>query len=423
MNKKAISKEDLLNAVKKGFAHIFGASVIIKLFVFFTSFVLVRILSIHDYGVWANALNLIRIIMLFQGLGTSVGILQYTTRAKNEKQKREYLKFGNKFNLTVNLIIMITAYAFFSFKKLSIPESNAVIKNLLFALLLIGLHGNFLSYFRGTLKNKFYSLILTTQSVSFSFLAIILGYFYSIRGLEIAFFSSYAIGTAMAVYLDRKDNVKQLTKTAIEKFEFVKFSLFAMTNNVISQALYLLDIFLIGLLLANSELVATYRVATTIPINLTFIPIAIMTFVYPYFAKNYNNYNYLAKNYLKLVSALALMNFVVVTILFIFAPFIVETLFTTKYVDSIPAFRVLIVGFFFAGTFRIPAGNTIAALHKVNINMVITVICGVFNVVLDYYLIKTQGIIGAAYATSAVFVLSAILSNGYLYYYIKKGKK
>jgi len=59
----------LIRKIKdRGFFHIFFADVTNKFVSFFTIFALVRILSKQTYGEWSYALNVINIILLFQGV-------------------------------------------------------------------------------------------------------------------------------------------------------------------------------------------------------------------------------------------------------------------------------------------------------------------------------------------------------------------
>jgi O-antigen/teichoic acid export membrane protein len=147
----------------------------------------------------------------------------------------------------------------------------------------------------------------------------------------------------------------------------------------------------------------------------------VILFIYPYIRKNASSKEYVCSKYLLVVKKLAIINFFITTILYVFAPFIVNLLFTAKYADSVPALRILLIGFFFAGTLRIPAGNFIAALHKIKVNVVITSISGVLNILFDYIFIIKYGIIGAAYATTLVFIINSLLSNCYLVYYFRRG--
>jgi len=73
-----------------------------------------------------------------------------------------------------------------------------------------------------------------------------------------------------------------------------------------------------------------------------------------------------------------------------------------------------------AGSFRIPAGNVIASVRKVKINLYNSILSGVLNILLDIVLIYKFGSIGAAIATTSIFIISSIISNVYLFIYFKK---
>ena len=59
-------------------------------------------------------------------------------------------------------------------------------------------------------------------------------------------------------------------------------------------------------------------------------------------------------------------------------------------------------------------------LHRLKVNSVIAVISGVLNIVLDYLWIKQFGSIGAAYATTAIYIISGVLNTGYVVYYVHR---
>lgn len=76
--------------------------------------------------------------------------------------------------------------------------------------------------------------------------------------------------------------------------------------------------------------------------------------------------------------------------------------------------------FFFASSFRIPAGNVLAALGKVKINLYIAFFTGIINLILDLILIKNYGGIGASITSTFIFFLSAIAGNIILLGYLNK---
>jgi len=182
--------------------------------------------------------------------------------------------------------------------------------------------------------------------------------------------------------------------------------------------LYLLDTFLIGIIIQSEIVVASYKTATLIPFALNFIPISVMTFAYPYFAKYKNNKTLVKEYYLKMQRYLFLLNLLISISLIAFAPFIIKVVFGPEYLDALVPFRILSLGYLVAATFRIPSGNVIASLGKIKINFYNSIISGGANIVLDIILIKFYGSIGAALATVLIFIISSIISSIYLRKYL-----
>ena len=184
--------------------------------------------------------------------------------------------------------------------------------------------------------------------------------------------------------------------------------------------MYLLDIFLIGIILKEEEIVASYKTATLIPFTLTFIPLSVMIFAYPYFAKNFKDTGKVKNHFYEMQKYLIILNLIISSILVIFAPLIIKTIFGSQYLDSIVPFRILSIGYFIAGSFRIPAGNVIASIRKVKINLYNSILSGVLNILLDIVLIYKLRSTGAAIATTSIFIISSVISNTYLFIYFKK---
>ncbi len=415
-------KKSIISLVEKGFFHIFGANTLSKFFFMLSSIFLVRLLDVEVYGFWSYALNIFTLITLLQGAGSSVGILQFCSKEQSDNKARKLFLFGNKLNFYANLILFLVSLTILYFYDFHIPNTSKLVSILAVSMFFLGLADNYKNYFRATLRNRAFSYSVLFYALYRSTSLLVLGYFFSLTGLVISQLSSYFFDYLLCRYLD-KDKIINLPKLQTqEKRDFIKFSVISSANNLISRLLYLIDTFLVGQILASSLLVAHYKTATLLPSNLIFIPQSVILFVYPYIRKNVNDKEYIKSKYIQIVKKLALINFLLTAVLFIFTPLVVRILFSAKYTDSIPAMRVLLIGFFFAGTFRIPAGNFIAAIHKLKINVIITSISGILNIGLDYVLILKYGIIGAAYATTFVFIINSIMSNGYLIYYFKRGK-
>jgi O-antigen/teichoic acid export membrane protein len=407
--------------MEKGFLHIFGANTVSKFIFMLSSILLVRILNVEVYGFWSYAFNIFTLLTLLQGAGSSVGILQYCSKDQKENKARRLFLFGNKLSLYGNIVLFVFSLIFLLFYKFKIPNTNKVVAILAISMFLFGLAENYKNYFRATFRNREFSYSVLFFAFYRSTSLLLLGYFFSLPGLIISQMSSYLFDYLFCRHLDKEKILNLPILESKDKVDFIKFSMISLGNNLISRLLYLIDTFLVGQILASSILVAQYKAATLLPSNLIFIPQSVILFIYPYIRKNASSKEYVCSKYLLVVKKLAIINFFITTILYVFAPFIVNLLFTAKYADSVPALRILLIGFFFAGTLRIPAGNFIAALHKIKVNVVITSISGVLNILFDYIFIIKYGIIGAAYATTLVFIINSLLSNCYLVYYFRRG--
>ena len=74
-----------------------------------------------------------------------------------------------------------------------------------------------------------------------------------------------------------------------------------------------------------------------------------------------------------------------------------------------------------AATFRTPGGNVLSMLMQVKANMLISIASGILNIVFDVLLIQGMGSVGAAIATTSIYVITSIANNVVLYRVIKRG--
>lgn len=405
----------LIRKIKdRGFFHIFFADVTNKFVSFFTIFALVRILSKQTYGEWSYALNVINIILLFQGMGSVPALLQYCSSAQSTPQIHSYFKFGIRVGLVSNIVLAVITFYIACFIPLPVEGSNRILLYLALLPLITIVFESILMYLRSTFQNKSFSFLNVMNTILFFFGSVIGGLLFNVVGVVLGRYFAYSAsigGAIKSIKSEIQDIVKAKELEYTEKKGFLKFGIIAMLTNSISSMLYLIDIQLIGLILKNAEIVASYQTATMIPFAFNFIPLAIMTFSYPYFAKNWNNLNWVISGYRSLLKYLIPLNLAISGGLFIVAPVIVPLIFGAQYADSVVPFRILSLGYFIAGTFRIPAGNILASIRLIHINFFNSIICGILNIILDILLIPIYGTIGAALTTVSIFVISSIISN------------
>ena len=409
--------------IKKGLLHIFGGSLITKIVGFADVVVLVRILSKAEYGYWGYANNILQLVLLFAAFGAPAGILQFCSRSKDDMERLTYWKYGLSYGLKANLVLACIVFFVALRIPLAIPESRPILMSLSLLPLLMILFESITLYLRSTLRNKAFSGLSVLNSSTFFVASIVGALVFGVIGIALGRYIAMFVSIAVGIFVLRREyalfgSIPKLERK--KKLEFISFSLVAMLTNSISSLLYKIDTFLVGTISRSAEAVASYQTATLIPFTLNFIPLALMTFAYPYFARHWQEKAWVNQKYWKMTKQLALVNGLISAFLFIFAPLIIRIVFGTQYLDSVVPFRVLAIGFFIAATFRIPAGNTLVAIGKIKVNLINSIISGIANIALDIVLIYQYGAIGAAVATVIVFVVSSVISVGYLIHFLGK---
>lgn len=420
MKNKVLAIKDLY---KKGFFHIFGSNILSKIFSFCGGILLVRVLTKEEMGIYSYSENILALFLIINGFGMPEGLLQYGSKYDSKEEKKSYIKYALKIGFLSNIFLgtLILIYSKYGTFKI---ESSREIFFLMFAFPTINTLFSIIQIkLRIELRNKEmakFSNINTFFNIAGMTLG---GYIYGIVGVVIGKY----IGNIFSILISFSTikNIffnwsKIYSLTTERKKEMLKFSSTAMLNNGISNLLYIADVFLIGMIIGNEKILASYKTATLIPFALNFIPLSVMTYIYPYFAKNSENINWIRKKYLEMIKYFGIFNFIISLGLIIFSKLIIKMIFGEIYLDSLQPFIILSIGYFFAATIRIPSGNVLASIGRIKFNFYNALISGSINIFLDVLLIKRFGSIGAAYATLLVFIISGIIGNIFLIRYLNK---
>ncbi|SHH64918.1 flippase [Clostridium grantii] len=418
-----MDKSSIKFGIKNGFLHIFSANMINKIVQFGTTIVLVRVLSKTDYGNYTYALNILSMFLLLKGMGVDSGILQYCSETDDRERKLKYFRYGIKIGLVANVVIAIAIYIYTSLFELPIKASTPILRTLFLLPLVTIIFECLIVFYRADYKNKIFSTLSVINAIALFVGSIVLGNLFGIKGVVFARYFAFVISVIIGVYFFKeyfKDFKKVETPNRPDKNKFLKYSITCSLTNAISQMLFLIDTFLVGLIIKDTNVVAAYKTATLIPFNLLFIPTSIIVFVYPYFAKNYNNKKWIKEKFITLQKYLFFFNTIISLILIIFAKPFILLVFGENYMDALVPFRILMFGYIVAGSFRAPAGNILASIKKVKVNFYNAIITGIANIILDVILIYKYGSNGAAVATVLVFIITSIISNTYLFRYLKE---
>lgn len=420
MNKVDIDKVKFL--IKNGFVHIMGSNFFNKIMMFLSSVFATRILTKSEYGMFGYVDNLISFFLIFSGLGVCSGVLQFYSEKGSQEKKEAYVVYGERFGFIESCVLTIIIVTMSMIVTYSIEGSNEYVMFYSLYPVVYFFHFYYLYLLRAKRMNKEYARVWNTYSIAYACFNVIGAYFFKTYGLILGVYCSAFVSIFLSkIYFSRATEKKYTARglkdilSKQDKKEFIKYSVVTCLNSMLSNLLILLDIALIGYMISNTEVVATYKIASTIPLSLMFIPQSIIIFVYPYFAENNKDKSWIRDNTKKLMIASVLLNAFITITLIVGAPLMFKIIWGEKYMSSVGLFRILMINYFFSSTFRMNSNNILAALKKVQINFYVNLLTGMCNVILDFVLIYKFGVYGAAYATVSVVLISTMLLLPVLY--------
>ncbi len=407
--------------IKRGFFYIFGSSTLNKIIGFASSWIIVRIISKSDYGVYTHAYNIYGFLLLLNGLGISSAVLQLGSEAKYEIDKTRIYGYGIKSGLIVNTVLSLIIILIGIFIPLKISGSNQLLQMMMLLPVFTIITDLQLMYLRINLKNKKFAQISTINSCTVLIFSCLFAYFLEAPGLVIAGYCSHLLTAIIANRIFKVPlGIKNVKLSKREKKFVYSISMISMVNNGLSHLMYILDIFIIGMIISDSEVIASYKIATNIPTALQFIPSSLVLFVYPYFAKNKDNREWVIKSYIKMIIPFGIFNVIVSLMLMLFAKPIIIILFKEQYLDAVIPFRILCISYFFSATFRSISGNLLVTQRQLKFNLFVSIFAGLLNAILNILLIRSLQVNGAALATLVTTFICGLLSTLYFIIYVSK---
>lgn len=407
----------LSSLLQTGFFHIFGAGSLNKTLSVVLSFVLVRIISKEDYGAYAYACSIVSIFTVLNGLGVIPAVLQICSElCVNKRESDAVFKYGYKNGIIADAGFAIILLTIGLFAPSVVKGSGELLLVYCVYPLTVFLYGIKTVHLRISLMNKDYALATNIQTVLLVFFSLIGSFFFQTVGLAIGQMLAYLLAYFyLCARYPFRDKSKKVLSGSRRK-DFWGVAGLSAFNELLSHALSLAGTLFVGWVLANSELVATYQIATLIPFGLLFVPSALVTYMYPYFARNNNKRVWTLRNYVKVtLGSIVLMGFMALSVIVLADP-IVLLLFGDAYQDAVPLLRILMVGFFVQSAFRAPAGNLMVTQRKLLTNSIIGILTLAVSIIANIVLISHYSVIGAAVAYDITMLFSAVL---YVAFYLR----
>jgi len=420
---------------KNGFFHILGGNTLVQCINALVVLLYPRIMGKEDYATFFAALTILNYLLIFNGLGLANGILRYCAVFDKPEDKKGYFIYALKFGVIADaIIIVVFGGALWVVHRLtgySPPfNSTGILMFLTFMSFFAFIFQALQYYLRANKENKLFSLTSVIFTASYALFQIVFALTFKyygkvMEGAAVGRYVAYIAAIILAVYLMHKlpaFRAKAYKLQKSEKKNLVKYSINYMIANSFSQLMPNNESMLVSSMVSSADF-GDFTASQNVPSSVTFITSAIMIYVFPYFAKNYKNGNWIYKNTKRLVIGMSVLMFVVTVLGLLFAPEIVM-IFGKKFQTSnaVKLTRLFFIAYGVSGAVRMPVGNVLAAIGEVRFNIINSIFTFAIHLVLCWYLTARFGIGGAAYGLLTGYVVSSVIALLYLKYYCKKLK-
>lgn len=396
-----------------GFFSIVGTSLLNKVIQFISGMILVRILSKSEYGAYSYGFNIINYFILFNGLGTSSCVVQFCVEQKTEEMAEEVYRVICRIGLLWDVLLTIVIICVGIFVQLPMDGANIIV----LYLALFPIYSLFVELqqqrLRAQFRTRHYAWATNINSVLVVILSVAGAACASSTGLSIGRTLAMAL-TVLVVYSLFRVEVfakpRRFAKSLV--IDIVKMSTTVCLTNAVSQALILVGTSLVGTVLADTEAIAAYSTATTIPFALGFIPSMIVIYITPYFVKHANDRRWVIKSWLACTLVVGVISIVICVPCLAFADWLIPFVFGEKYADSIDSFRILMIAFVVGSSFRVVAGNILATHRRYFFNLLSNLASLLICTWASFFLIFAMGIEGAAIGYLISMVCGSVINVG-----------
>lgn len=413
ISKNAV-KSKLKNLLSLGFFHILLGGTLTKVIAFISSILIVRFVSKEDYAYLTYADNLYSYVYLFACFGLDTAVLKYCINEDKRKNKGYFL-FAFRTGMLIEMILIVIIVIAINIFPVAFEQSRAYLYALLLYPTLYFIVCLLQAFMRARLKNKEFAYAGIIQTGIVLLVSVSLVFVVSAFSVIIARYCAAVIVIAYCFYILRDElNTKEtIILTRDNKREFVMFGISLLIANVFSMIMPINEVFLVNNVIRDTTVTANYKVASLIPQQLGFITSAIITFYFPYFARMEDRKEIWEKSKnVGLVTGGIISGIVIIGA--ILSPVIIRIAYGNKYSDINLLMTVLWVVYGINAGFRMLPMNILPAIGYTRFNMVLSIATCVVHFVIDYYLIKSFGVNGAAIAGAIVYSLTGFAYWAYL---------
>ncbi|MBU0532288.1 flippase [Candidatus Micrarchaeota archaeon] len=402
-----------------------------KFISFFYVILIARMASQDDIGLFYLAMGILGMATVFSHLGFPASLTRYIPYFEGRKEKGKMLHMLKLSYLVSTVLgIILSIVVWFSADLVGAIYQNALLPEAVrffsVFILLSNLYNVNLRYIQGRADIKSMQFIQNVENISKLLFTFLFFYFYgpSVFALIGGYMASFIFATFISFPIVRKQTLDLKSDEGIPQNQLLKeifpFGIMLTLLSSFSIIIGASDKLLLGYLTDPSqaiELVAVYSIATTLATVLLIFPASIGTIFLPVLSRiaGKNDLSEICKVTETSQRWTMFITIPIAIVLLAFSADMLSVLYGASYRPGALAMSIFTIGLLFNTAFTM-LSLTLSAMKLVKIQLKISVLVAIVNVLLNIFLIPYYGMEGAATASFLSLFLMFLL----LCHYSKK---
>lgn len=415
-----------IHKAAKGSIIILLGTILSTLFVFIYRLLFARYFESIEYGIFSLSVTILSILTIIGTMGLNEGLsrqISFYIGRNKKKNIRTIIRVSLIYGLLFSSVISIILYLFSEFfSSLLFHDQNFtyVIKIIALTIPFYVEISILNSIFRGyqRVKENVIFIDILKNLLFIIFLLIIIYYRLSLMWAIISYSFTFILTLTFFIfyYLRNKPyDYQYFTKKSTIGRELLFFSIPIMFVSILNQIVVWTDTLMLGIF-KTASIVGLYNAALPIG-RFVSIPLGALLFIYTPIASELfskKNDNEMRRTYLVLSKWLSSMTFPIAMMFILFPNYIIFYSFGQEYIGASIALQILATGFFINNLMG-PNGATLMAMGKTKFLMYSTFGSACINISLNYILIPSFGIIGAAISSAIALISMNFIRSIQLY--------
>lgn len=410
------ARKDFLRIWRGGVLHLAASSFLVRSSALIQRILLARILGAENIGHIAVVTATLSIIRLPAGVGTFT-VVNKLVAENHDDLRAQKTVVGTSLWINLFTTLVIGACAWFVLNNttwVNDPVANRLLSVLVFLLPLMIFTEVFRNALMGQRRMRVVAGIDITLALAAIFVVIPMAYVWSISGWFANQLLIIVLGFALFAWFLRRLLSLNYSR-AIAKRVFV-IGGFAFLGQLVGALILQFDTLAISNMLGDPALTGIYSTASLLAQQLIVFPGALLTVVFPIVAQNRDNLGGLKKRYWELFRKLSVVSISISLVMWVISPWIFP-LFGNDFSSATEPFQVLVLGFT-ARSLYILNNTYLDALGRTDITFASGLAAAIVTVVLNLAFIPMWGIMGAAWATTISILISFVLRQAAVQYFI-----